>query len=92
MKREMVRLAVQVVPNARKSEVAGEVEGVIRIRLQALPIEGRANEELVRMLAKLLGVSKASVEVVQGQTGRRKLVEIRSNMDLDSVRKMLLGD
>ena len=92
MKREVVRLAVQVVPNARKSEVAGEVEGVIRIRLQAQPIEGRANEELVRMLAKLLGVSKASVEVVQGQTGRRKLVEIRSNMDLDSVRKMLLGD
>lgn len=92
MKPAVVRLAVQVVPNARKSEVAGEVEGVIRIRLQAQPIEGRANEELVRMLAKLLGVSKSSVEVVQGQTGRRKLVEIRSNMDLDSVRKTLLGD
>lgn len=88
-----VRLLVQVVPNARKSEVAGEMDGVLRIRLQAQPIEGRANEELVRLLAKLLGVSKSSVQVVQGQSARRKLVEIEcgSGADAHSIRHTLLG-
>ncbi|MDO8298616.1 DUF167 domain-containing protein [Lacisediminimonas sp.] len=93
MKPGLVRLSVQVVPNARKSEVAGEIDGVLRIRLQAQPIEGRANEELVRLLAKLLGVSKSSVQVVQGLSARRKVIEIQcgSGADAHSIRQALLG-
>lgn len=79
-----VRLAVQVVPNAKKSEVVGEAEGVLRIRLQALPIEGRANEELVRVLARLLAVPKSAVEVAQGVTSRRKMVEVRDPQGRDA--------
>ena len=90
MKREAVRLTVVVVPNAKRSEVAGEVEGAIRIRLQAQPIEGRANQELVRMLARLLGVNKSAVQVVQGLTGRKKMVEVQGLSDAESVRKTLL--
>lgn len=89
-----LRLALQVVPNASKSEVAGAAEGALRIRLQAQPIEGRANEELVRLLARLLGLPKSAIAVVQGQASRCKLVEIRcpEGMDEDSVRRSLLGD
>ena len=87
-----IRLPVLVVPNARTSEVVGEVDGVIRIRLQAQPIEGRANEELVRVLARLLGVNRSAVQVVRGMTGRRKLVEVQGVTDVESVRRTLLGN
>ena len=93
MKPALVRLSVQVVPHARKSEVAGEMDGVLRIRLQAQPIEGRANEELVRFLAKLLGVRKSGVHVVQGQSARRKVLEIQcpSGWDADDIKHTLLS-
>lgn len=93
MRPASVRLSVLVVPNARKSEVAGEMDGVLRIRLQAQPIEGRANEELVRFLAKLLGVSKSGVQVVQGLSARRKVIEIQcpSGWDAEGVKQKLLG-
>lgn len=76
MKKTAVRLAVQVVPNASRSEVAGEAEGVVRIRLQAPPIDGRANEELVRLLSRLLGLPKSAIDVVQGQSARKKMVAL----------------
>lgn len=73
----VLRLPVQVSPNARQSEVAGEVEGVLRIRLQAQPIEGRANQELIRFLAERLRLPKSAVTVVQGASSRRKTLELR---------------
>ncbi len=70
------RLSVQVTPNARKSEVIEVVGGVVRIRLQAPPIEGKANEALVRFLADALGLRRSAVTVAAGHTSRRKIVEI----------------
>jgi hypothetical protein len=48
----------------------------IKIRLQAPPVDGAANEELVRFLAERLGVPRAAVRIVSGEAGRRKRVEI----------------
>lgn len=78
----VLRLAVQVAPNARQSEVAGMSDGLLRIRLQAQPIEGRANLELTRFLASRLGLPKSAVTVVQGMSARRKTVELRLEQDL----------
>jgi hypothetical protein len=71
-----VRLAVQVVPNASRSEVAGAVEGALRIRLKAQPVEGKANEALLRYLADHLGVPKSTVHITHGHSSRRKTVRI----------------
>ncbi|GAB4363725.1 MAG: hypothetical protein Kow00128_04740 [Deltaproteobacteria bacterium] len=49
---------------------------VLRVRLTAPPVENRANEALVRFLAKSLGVSRRSVTILSGGTGRRKLVRV----------------
>lgn len=70
------RVSVQVTPNARRSEVSGVVEGVLRIRLQAPPIDGKANEALIRFLAETLGLPRSAVSVAAGHTSRRKIVEI----------------
>jgi uncharacterized protein (TIGR00251 family) len=73
-----VRLAVQVAANAKKTEVIGVFDDVLKIRLQAQPIEGKANEALIRYLAQALGVSRGAVTLTHGHTNKRKLFEIKS--------------
>lgn len=85
-----LRIAVQVMPNAGKSEVLEEIEGALKVRLKALPIEGRANEALVRFIADLLDVPKSRVSVTHGLTSRLKLVEVESALDVATVKSLLL--
>jgi hypothetical protein len=68
--------AVRVVPRSAKEGVAGYEGGVLRIRLNAPPVEGKANEALGRFLAKALGVPRGSVALVSGEKGRNKIVRI----------------
>ena len=56
--------------------MVGELEGALRVRLTAPPVEGAANDALVEMLARLLSVAKRDVRIVAGQTSRRKVVEV----------------
>jgi uncharacterized protein (TIGR00251 family) len=71
-----VLLLVSVMPNAKRTEADGLHDGALRVRLAAPPIEGRANEALVAWLAKSLGVPKRSVELLRGESSRRKQVAI----------------
>jgi uncharacterized protein (TIGR00251 family) len=71
-----VILSVRVTPRAAREGVAGVAEGVLRVRLTAPPVEGRANEALVAFLAKAAGVPRASVAIVAGDRGRNKTVRI----------------
>lgn len=68
---------VRVVPRASRTEVAGVLEGALRVRVAAPPVEGAANEELVRFLARTLGVPARAVEVVSGHASKTKLVRAR---------------
>ena len=88
---ETLRIAVQVMPNAGRSEVAGEVEGALKIRLKALPIEGRANEALVKFIADKLGVSKSRVSVTHGLTSRLKRLEVQTEQTAAQAKAALLG-
>ncbi len=74
-----LRLAVQVAPNAKKSEVAEVLADALKIRLQAEPIEGRANEELIRFLAATLKLPKSAIRITHGASARRKLLEIEKS-------------
>ena len=65
---------VRVVPRASRSAVAGTHDGALKVRVAAPPVEGAANEELVRFLARALGVSRRDVEIVGGHTSRTKIV------------------
>jgi len=67
---------VRVVPRSAREGVAGYAEGVVRIRLNAPPVSGRANEALIRFLAKALGVPRGRVTLVSGETGRNKIVRV----------------
>ena len=67
-------LTVRAAPRASKSAIAGLHGDAIRIQLAAPPVDGEANAELVRLLSKLLGVSKSSVRIISGTQGKDKKV------------------
>jgi uncharacterized protein (TIGR00251 family) len=67
---------VQVVPRASRSEIVGEHNGALRIRIAAPPVNGSANEELVRTLARALGVRRNAIEITSGQSSRTKQVRV----------------
>jgi uncharacterized protein (TIGR00251 family) len=72
-----VVFSVRVQPRASKNEVAGELGGALKIRLQAPAAENRANEALVEFLAHLLKTPKAAVRILSGDRSRTKRIEIR---------------
>jgi uncharacterized protein (TIGR00251 family) len=71
-----VDLVVRVIPRASRSAVAGTRGDAILVRLQAPPVDGAANAELVRVLAAALGVPTRAVSIASGERGRRKRVSI----------------
>ena len=69
---EGVLLKVRVTAGAKRSEVIGESGGRLRVRLQARPVEGKANRELTRFLARELGLKKNRVWLTAGEKSREK--------------------
>ena len=63
-------------PRASKTGIAGEHDGRLKIRLAAPPVDGAANEELIRWLSDVLGIPKRNIALVSGETGRRKRVQL----------------
>lgn len=84
-----VRFGVRVQPRASRDAVLGVMDGALRVALTAPPVDGEANAALVAFLAKKLGVGKRDVSIVQGETGRSKLVEVRG-VTADDVRAIVV--
>ena len=87
---EAVRLSMQVLPNAKKTEVVGLIDGVLKIRLQAQPLEGQANEELIRFIATKMKLPKKQISVVRGLTSQQKMIEIKTEQECEAVSQLLL--
>ena len=63
-------------PRASRSQIVGEHDGALKIQLTSPPIDGAANAELIKLLAKQLGVSKSDIEIVAGETSKSKRIKI----------------
>jgi len=72
-----VTFPVKVVPRASKNAIVGREGDTVKIRLAAPPVEGKANEALVKFLADSFGVGRAQIEIVTGHASRRKVVRVR---------------
>jgi uncharacterized protein (TIGR00251 family) len=86
-----VRLQVRVQPRASRSELAGLHAGRLRIRLAAPPVDGEANEELERFLARLLSVPRRAVNLTAGHSGRQKTLMIHGVTAADARTALGLG-
>lgn len=67
---------VKVIPNAHKSRVEGFHRDALKVRINAAPDRGKANEALIELLAEYFSVSKRSIQIISGHTSRLKKVEI----------------
>jgi len=83
-----VRLHVRVVPRASRNGVQGLLGDAVKIRLQAPPVEGKANSALLDFLADVLDVPARQVELLSGETGRNKTILVRGKTE-DEVREAL---
>jgi len=70
-------VAVRVQPRAGRDEVVGEMDGALKVRLQAPAVEDRANDALCEYLAALLKTPKSAVRILSGDRSRTKRIEIR---------------
>jgi len=73
---EATVFSVRVIPRASKSEIVGEHDRALKVRIASPPVDGAANAELIRLLAKKFGVPKSNVEIIAGQTLKAKRVRI----------------
>lgn len=71
-----VRIRLHVQPRAARTELAGAFGNALKVRLKSPPVDGAANEELVRFLAELLHLPRGSVELTAGHSARSKTVRI----------------
>ena len=82
---------VRVQPKSSKNAIVGIHGAALKIKLNAPPVEGKANKALIQLMAKLLGCPKSAVEIISGQASRSKrlLIRIDRNGDLESRKKTL---
>ena len=76
MKINCAQIAVQVQPNSRKNEVVSFEDGVLKVKIAALPVKGKANKELIDFLSSILKISKGSIVIEKGLTSKRKGIAV----------------
>lgn len=69
-------LNVRVVPRASKDSIQGLLGDALKVRIQAPPVEGKANAHLVKFLSKLWKIPRGNIEILSGETGRNKRLRI----------------
>lgn len=73
-----MELEIRVIPNAKRTALV-QTETGFKARVACAPVDGRANEALMELLSKELGVSKKNIEIIKGHTCRNKTVRILSD-------------
>jgi len=69
-------LLIKVIPNSSRNEVVGLENGELKIKINAVPEDGKANKELLRFLSKKVGISKTCFDLLAGETSRHKRVQV----------------
>jgi uncharacterized protein (TIGR00251 family) len=87
-----LEIRVRVKPRASRSRILPAAGGVLEVAVAAPPVDGAANEELVRLLSSVLGVGRRSVEVVGGAHGRTKLLRIRGLTSVELTSRLSAGE
>lgn len=85
-----VVLNIKVQPKSSKSEIVGILNNQLKIKIKAPPVDGLANEELIRFLSKTLRVKQNQISLLTGTTSKTKRIFV-SSVDLEQVRLILAG-
>ena len=78
---DYIILNVRVIPRASKDEILGVAGDALKVRIQAPPVDGKANAHLIRFLSKHWKIPRANIEILSGETDRNKRLRISSPSD-----------
>jgi len=78
---EEITIKIYLQPRSSKNEIVGPYRDGIKVRVTAAPVEGKANEALLRFLAKEFGVTSSSIEIVRGHRSREKIIRVAASLD-----------
>ncbi len=67
---------VRVIPRSSKSEIVGEYDECLKVKLTSPPVDGEANEELIKLFSKTFNISKSDISILSGQTSKTKQIQI----------------
>jgi uncharacterized protein (TIGR00251 family) len=84
------RLRLRIVPNAKRSQIAGHYGDAIKVKVAAPAVEGKATEALLDFLATALGISRRTLSLAAGEKSRDKMILVEG-LDLSEVRQRLTG-
>jgi hypothetical protein len=83
-----VLLKVHVIPNSSKTEVVGIYNDMLKLKLNVPPVDGKANEAIIKFFSKILDISKSKVEILKGEKSKDKLILLKG-VSKDLVLKVL---
>jgi len=83
-----VELTVRVIPRARHTEISGERDGAVVVRVAAPPVEGAANDALVAFFSAALRVPRRAIQILSGERGRKKRIAI-AGVTVEDVRRVM---
>lgn len=72
---EDLTISIRVVPRASRSEIVGMIEGTLKVRIAAPPVDGAANSEIIKLFSKTFGIAKSDIAIISGETSRNKRIK-----------------
>jgi uncharacterized protein len=79
--------AVRVVPRSSRTEIVGETDGALRVRISAPPVDGAANRELIRILSRALKLPKTAIMIVGGASSKHKVIRLQ-DVELEKLERL----
>ena len=86
---EGVVLTVKVVPGSSRTAIAGELNGMLKIKIASAPEKGKANHELIRYIASKLNIKKKTIVIISGQTSPIKQIRF-TTLSIDQLKRKLM--
>ena len=87
MGKNVLKIKVKVEPRSSRSCIVGLYGDGLKIKLSSPPVEGRANKELIELLASSYGIKKADVEILSGHNSRNKIIALRGVKDIKAYKR-----
>ena len=77
----MSKFKIKVIPKSSKNEILIGTDGLLKVKVTAPPVDGKANEAVIKLLSKELGIKKSQIAIVSGQTSKIKVIELKEVKD-----------
>lgn len=86
-----MKLSIRVTPNAKRDEILGWKGDVLRVKVSAPPVDGKANAALIELLAEALGIAKSAITIIAGVAARSKVIELTGADPEETHRRLARG-